>query len=181
MLRSDLIPNNFKIIKGFITPDEAEQLAQMATDIKDILPYDNRSYLSTTKCLSNFLPFVKLLVRVLPKVESFVGSSLLPTYTYGMLYKKDDILEKHRDRAACEISLTLNLRTDIGWGIFIETPNGDAVCVDQNPGDAMLYLGCDATHWRERFHGEEHVQVFLHYVLADGSNADQFFDLNPRA
>jgi hypothetical protein len=97
-----------------------------------------------------------------------------------MLYKKGDILPPHRDRASCEISLTLNLRTDRGWGIFVETSDGGSICVEQTPGDAVLYLGCDATHWREEFTGEEHVQVFLHYVLADGANADQVFDKNQR-
>ena len=180
MQRRELLPNNFKIVKGFISAQEAEDLAQTAIAIRDNLPYDTRPNLATTKCLRDFLPFVKLLIRALPQVESLVGARLLPTYSYGMLYKKGDSLLKHSDRAACEISITLNLRTDIGWGIFIETPEGVGVCVDQSPGDAVLYLGCDAAHWREPFDGAEHVQVFLHYVLADGDNADQFFDLNPR-
>ena len=31
-------------------------------------------------------------------------------------------------------------------------------------------------HWRNKFEGKEHVQLFLHYVRADGPKAWAFFD-----
>jgi len=49
------------------------------------------------------------------------------------------------------------------WPIYIEgTP------LEMNPGDAVLYLGCDLEHWREEFKGDWHSQIFLHYVDANG-------------
>ena len=46
-----------------------------------------------------------LLDFLLPKIESAAGMKLLPTYTYFRVYKAGDILEKHTDREACEISI----------------------------------------------------------------------------
>jgi hypothetical protein len=39
-----------------------------------------------------------------------------------------------------------------------------------NPGDAVIYLGCELDHWREEFKGDWQAQCFLHYVDANGPN-----------
>lgn len=44
------------------------------------------------------------------------------------------------------------------------------------PGDALLYLGCLAEHWRDTYAGQAYVQVFLHYVLGKGTRARVLFD-----
>lgn len=92
------------------------------------------------------------------------------------MYKKGATLERHRDREACEISLTLHLRGDNDWPIYIQKPNGEEVQLDLASGDAMMYRGNIADHWRDRFEGEEYVQVFLHYVRSRGDNNWAFFD-----
>ena len=35
--------------------------------------------------------------------------------------------------------------------------------VDLDPGDMLIYSGCDLEHWREEFKGKNCGQVFLHY------------------
>jgi hypothetical protein len=30
-------------------------------------------------------------------------------------------------------------------------------------GDMLVYKGCELEHWREKFKGDECIQVFLHY------------------
>ena len=100
----------------------------------------------------------------------------MPTYTYARVYTPGAILSRHTDRDACEISITLNLNQDTKWPIWIKKPNGEEVSLDLQPGHAMLYLGCTAEHWRDRFEGQEYSQVFLHYVRANGPKAGCFFD-----
>jgi hypothetical protein len=72
--------------------------------------------------------------------------------------------------------LSLNLKKDKDWGIWIQKPNNEEVELILNPGDAVLYLGCQADHWRNKFEGEEHIQLFMHYVRANGPKAWAFFD-----
>ena len=102
---------------------------------------------------------------LLPKIESATGLKLLPTYTFFRVYKAGDILEKHRDREACEISISLCLRKKGNiWPIYI---NNTAVMLEE--GDAVLYRGCEVEHWREPYtEGTKQAQVFLHYVDANG-------------
>jgi len=62
-----------------------------------------------------------LLVKLLPAMEKETQLKLNPNYSYARIYKKGDILHRHKDRFSCEISTTLNLGGD-SWPIFIE-PN----------------------------------------------------------
>ena len=102
---------------------------------------------------------------LLPKIESATGLKLLPTYTFFRVYKAGDILEKHRDRPSCEISISLCLRKKGNiWPIYI---NNTAIMLEE--GDALIYKGCEVEHWREPYtEGTKLAQVFLHYVDANG-------------
>jgi predicted 2-oxoglutarate/Fe(II)-dependent dioxygenase YbiX len=100
----------------------------------------------------------------------------LPTYSYARVYKKGDVLAKHVDRDACEISLTIHLDGDEDWSIYIENPSGDKIPVTLKSGDALLYLGCTAPHWRESFTGNFYSQVFLHYVRSNDKKSYTYFD-----
>ena len=113
---------------------------------------------------------------LLPKIESAAGMKLLPTYTFFRVYKAGDILEKHRDRPSCEISISLCLRKKGKiWPIFI---TNTAVMLEE--GDAVLYKGCEVEHWREPYtEGTKQAQVFLHYVDANGPYTEWKNDKKP--
>ena len=67
-----------------------------------------------------------LMMKVLPKMQQETGLRLVPTYSYARLYKKGDILRRHKDRPSCEISTTLNLGGD-PWPIFIDGTGANTV------------------------------------------------------
>lgn len=110
-------------------------------------------------------------------VERFTRRQLLPTYAYFRVYHHGDLLPKHTDRNACEISLSVNLGSGNAapWPLFIESKTG-VVPVLLQPGDGVIYKGCDCAHWREPLDGESTCQVFFHFVDANGSNAHWVFD-----
>ena len=118
-----------------------------------------------------------LLESLLPAVERATGLALYPTYSYFRVYKHGDLLPKHTDRSACEISVSLCLgfENEKLWPILIEGPHG-LYSADLEPGDALLYRGIECPHWRERFEGQHLSQVFLHYVDQDGPYAEWKFD-----
>ena len=138
-----------------------------------------------------------LLVKVLPVMAQETGLELIPTYSYARLYKKGDILHRHKDRPSCEISTTINLGGN-PWPIFIDgtgannivsgsetttivkpgAPAGTKVILDV--GDMLVYSGCELEHWREPFEGEVCGQVFLHYNHVNGPFAEKNrFDRRP--
>ena len=123
-----------------------------------------------------------LLIKVLPIMEKETGLKVLPTYTYARIYKKGDILERHKDRPSCEISTTINLGGD-EWPIYLE-PSGEegkeGTKVVLEPGDMLVYRGCDLEHWRNAFEGNDCGQVFLHYNDASSPEANKnIFDGRP--
>ena len=123
--------------------------------------------------------------HLLPKMEQYTGLKLYPTYTFFRVYKAGDVLEKHKDRPSCEISVTLCLRKkqeEQIWPIFIENEDYKAKRNLKNSytaramldeGDGLIYRGCECAHWRDEYkEGTKLAQVFLHYVDANGPNAE---------
>jgi hypothetical protein len=175
-MQLEIIKNNYFVDSGFITTVEAQSLAKEFEDHCKKFNLDGDPQVRESSGMYNFMPFVKLLTKKVPYISQLLGEDVLPTYSYARVYKNGAILERHRDRAACEISITLNLSKDNDWPIYFQRPDGSEANVELNPGDAVLYLGCQADHWRNRFEGNNFVQVFLHYVRAEGEKSWAFFD-----
>ena len=116
-----------------------------------------------------------LLVKLKPLMEKESGLKLNETYSYARIYKKGDVLERHKDRYSCEVSTTLNLGGD-EWPIYLE-PSGEegseGTKIILNQGDMLIYKGCDVEHWRASFEGENCGQVFVHYNDASDEKAEQ--------
>ena len=70
-----------------------------------------------------------LLVKTIDVMQRKTGLKLVPTYSYTRLYRKGNILRRHKDRPSCEISTTLNLGGD-NWPIFID-PTGSNNVIDE--------------------------------------------------
>ena len=123
-----------------------------------------------------------LLQKVKPIMEKHTALKLSETYSYARIYKKGDVLARHKDRYSCEISTTLNLGGD-DWPIYLD-PTGKTgqagIKINLAPGDMLIYSGCDLEHWREEFKGEECCQVFLHYNDASLKTAkENYLDRRP--
>jgi hypothetical protein len=116
-------------------------------------------------------------------LSQLIQINLLPTYTYGRIYLKDSELLPHKDRVECEHSVSLCLYPDekINWPICFQLNNEehDMINFELEPGDAVVYRGNELIHWRDKFLGERHYQLFMHYVDAQGSFKDCLFDTRP--
>ena len=57
---------------------------------------------------------------------------------------------------------------DTSWPFYIINPQGLPIELDLQPGDAVVYLGSIAHHWRLEYTGKNYSQVFIHYVREGG-------------
>lgn len=108
-------------------------------------------------------------------LSQYVGFELTPNYSYWRLYQQGEVLLRHRDRESCEVSATLclgyntsnldpNEHPGYNWPMFVETKDApDGVPIHLEPGDLIVYRGCEVEHWREKFIGMNHAQAFIHY------------------
>jgi len=192
--------NKYTIIRNAIAKDLAtfvanyfllkKQVFDTCTKHRYISPYENMfgfyetkdEQVENTYSAYSDIAMETLLLKCQPEMEKVAGIELYPAYSYARAYKKGDSLKRHTDRFSCEISTTMNLGGD-PWPIYLE-PSGQknkkGVKVNLEPGDMLVYRGCDLEHWREKFKGKECVQVFLHYNNHKTSNADDnMFDRRP--
>lgn len=175
-MNNDLLENGYVVVKKFIPKNQAKKLAEEFKHfaLKNDISGDHQ--IPNSKSYYNYLGFFDLLCNKTPVVSKLLGENVLPTYSYSRVYGFGDELIRHKDRDACEISLTLNLSQTDNWPIFFKKKDGTEVFVELNPGDAALYLGCDVEHWRTPYQGKEMVQVFLHYVRSNGERSFAAFD-----
>jgi hypothetical protein len=175
-MQIQIIQNNYLHVPGFITLGLASALSKDFKDhcVKFNLQGDPQA--PNSHSMYDFMPFLRLLVEKVPEVSELLGEKVLPTYTYARVYKEGSELLRHRDRPACEISLTLNLSKDSDWPIYFQRSDGSETSVELEPGDAVMYLGCQSDHWRNKFQGNECVQLFMHYVRSFGAKSWAYFD-----
>ena len=149
------------------------------------------------------------------KLEKILGRKLYNTYYYDRYYFPGQTLTKHADRDACEISVSIHISTNLpddlkDWEFKIKTPDtytdktkttilvpGEERSAVLNPGDGLLYKGCERPHWRDpmptptpsskkrKLFGKKeeeksieyyYHQIFFHYVLQDGERAHCAWD-----
>ena len=176
---SNLIDNNYDSVAEFISPEEAEILANKYR--ADILNFP-KSFVNDIQCpaslaIYDYREFLPLLVEKTALVSKILGEPVLPTYCYARSYRRGEVLAKHVDRAECEVSVTLHLGGDGSkWPIYMTKPNGDVIGAELSAGQAIAYMGCVSEHWRDAFEGDEYIQVFLHYVKLRGDNWLKYFD-----
>lgn len=126
--------------------------------------------------------FDGLLEKLAEPIGQHLGVELIPTYTYARIYRPGEVLERHTDRPACEISGTLTLGFDGSsvWPIYFGTGSSDnGTRIDLKLGDILMYRGENLAHWRPEFKGEWQCQVFFHYVDANGPHASERYDGRP--
>ena len=130
------------------------------------------------------------------KLEEILGRKLYNTYYYDRYYFPNQQLVFHNDRDACEISVSIHISTNLNeenakWPFCIKTREGDDHSLVLNPGDGLIYMGCERPHWRDPMpcefdrslfgrravkEGLYYHQIFFHYVLQDGQRAHCAWD-----
>ena len=123
-----------------------------------------------------------------------INIDLQETYSFVRKYERGAYLKAHSDRPSCEVSATICLgyQSDDGkpWKIWldntknwVDTPDNvfkvtqgipirrrkNAICVDLEVGDILLYQGPNVVHWRDTFIGDYSYHMFLHYYTDNTS------------
>ena len=171
--------NGYVVLTGALPQEELQRLTQHMFDLHKQGKMVKDDQCPESDAIYGDPEFENILAAFAKPIGDTVGRELIPTYTYARIYRPGEILKKHKDRPSCEISATLTLGYDgkYIWPIYFDEEK--EVQVDLEPGDLAIYKGCEVAHWRKPFKGNWHVQVFLHYVDANGPYKDQAYDGRP--
>ena len=141
--------NKYSVIKGAISEDLAKfcydyfmmkrQVARTMFDTKYISQFTeyfgvwNDAQVPETYSHYSDIVMETLLVKLLPIMEKETGLKLNTNYSYARIYKKGDVLHRHKDRFSCEISTTMHLGGGC-WPIYLE-PDASQGGVDEKTGN----------------------------------------------
>lgn len=166
--------HDYKVVKNAVSEKAAKHLAAtlLIAEAQGKLDHDAKQVVGSS-IVHGYPPCEALLLQLLPTMQEHTGLELIPTYSFARIYRKGDDLKKHTDRPSCEVSATVTLGfiADDLWPIYAD---GEKVALDV--GDMLIYKGCEVEHWREPFEGGVWVQVFLHYINANGPHKEWAFD-----
>mgnify|MGYP003632713155 CR=1 FL=1 len=162
----------YKLIKNFFLKEELTILQKYCynrVDLNKGYRFDNQSF---SPAWYDDPLMTALLDIKLPVVEKEFDVKVFPTYAYWRYYVFGAILKKHKDRPACEISVTACIKKYDNWPIIVE-----GTSFELEEGDALVYSGCDQKHGRPGIYkGEGMAQVFFHYVKQNGPNTNHAYD-----
>jgi len=191
--------NRYDFKKGLIPKDLCAVATQYALFRQKY--FDHREdpvtgQIPNTTSIYNDTLMETLMFFMHPHMEEVTGLKLCPTYTYYRVYKPGDELKRHSDRESCEISTTVclgwkynDVPDDYRWGMYVdpesnhhtrsnfESEGRKGVLLKHDPGDCIIYRGCELEHWRDPFEvgeGSYQVQVFMHYIDMNGPHYPEF-------
>ncbi len=132
-----------------------------------------------------------------PAMSELTKCELLPTYAFFRLYQSGDKLRVHKDRVACEHSLSLTLGYSDGQAWSFDIGHEEAApdaghsedfgqepfsTIAMLPGDAVLYKGIMRRHGRLTANPNKwSAHLFLHWVDRNGPYKAHAFERWPDA
>jgi PKHD-type hydroxylase len=162
----------YKVLEGLVSKDDCSRIAQIIRNT----PGEGDSQVPMSRAHYG-LPVCNTLLGLLcSRVSDGAKKTLRPAYSYCRVYNQGAELKPHKDRPSCEYSVTLNVSQTHAWPIFMGRRP-----LNLEPGDGCLYKGCEIEHSREKFEGDEYIQIFLHYVDVNGPYKDHIYDAEQKA
>ena len=174
--------DGYRIVDDLLTAEQCAFLRQAMDRSRDsgkMRVADHRAYRGPNNQYAP-LPAQMFLGSLTSRMSALVGRELLPSFSFWRIYRQGDVLNRHKDRNACEVSVTISLmpnREDREiWPIDVTDLHGCSHSIKLPLGSGLLYQGTEVDHWRNPLTIPEHYQMFLHYVVADGPFAALIHD-----
>jgi hypothetical protein len=112
--------------------------------------------------------------RLTGAMSAVVGQPVLPSFSYFFSYIEGASLERHKDRAQAEFSISLQLdhtptpAAETHWPLWFSFDDGRRAAANLRIGDAVLYHGRAITHHRRTLPaGQRSTILVLEYVPHD--------------
>jgi hypothetical protein len=182
-VRSELVKQlgeTYKVLPNFLTRKELNKIEKsFIEDIQNNSTITGVTLDEVERAYGIYLhkQLIILQCNKLREISNLVNKDCLPSYCYIRMYTNGSELYDHRDRAACEITVSIQISGDRPWDISIENQEGQMVDVLLSPGDAVILDGINHKHVRDKpYTGTQYLQAFIHYVFTDSAAAQYAFD-----
>lgn len=166
-LKGVLSPETIEIYKGFIDITHLKEMRkpEFGPYIDGPIEEVDRNFFD-----DSILLYCKHIIEKIWGIEDMV-----PSYSYSREYYRGAELKIHRDREACQYSMTLTMSKRGEGNTFLwfseNEDKSDAIPIDLDEGDAIIFNGGHEYggkwHWRDPLEIDSLVQLFIHYVHPD--------------
>lgn len=176
--KNKFLEDDFVYVKNFI---DTETITTVSKYLENVVA--QRRYVDDefTKIAIYSDPLLEIILQnSVLSMEYISEKELYPTYSYGRIYVGQEDLSCHTDRESCEYTATINVAS-VGdpWPIAMKNKQGKTKKFVLKPGDAVIYKGCEVSHWRDKAintEGHINVQFMLHYVDKNGPFSRHKYD-----
>lgn len=187
-LKKDFEKNGFVKIKGVLSPEIIE-LYKSFIDITKLKaetfrePESGQYLTGDIERVDHNIFDDSILLYCKHIIEKIWGiEDMVPSYAYSREYYKGSELLIHRDRDACQYSITLTMAKRGQGNTFLwfsdRSDKSDPIPVDLEEGDAIIFNGGGnyggKWHWRDPLEVDSLVQLFVHYVHPDNAELADF-------
>lgn len=118
------------------------------------------------------------------QLSALFGIELIATFNAVRLYSQNATLPIHRDREACEFSLSIPIdyQGDQIWPIYLsdEKQEEQGKFVSLKIGDGIMLQGSKLYHWRKPLENQWQIQAFFFFVDAAGEFKAEVGDIIER-
>jgi len=180
--RAEFEKNGFVKIKNVLSPE----IIELYKSFIDISHLDDMRRRETGPYLGGDIQSVdgnvldnSILLYCKHIVEKiWATDNMVPSYAYSREYFRGAELKNHRDREACQYSITITMckRGEGTSALFFSDSDNKSnpIPVDLDEGDAIIFNGGSnyggKWHWRDPLEMDSLIQLFLHYVHPDASH-----------
>jgi hypothetical protein len=164
--------NGYVNLKGIIPADICNIVTQYALLQEHVFPKkeDGEGQVPNAHSIYSDTLMETLMAHMKPYMEKYTGLDLFPTYSYYRVYRPGMVLERHTDRPSCEVSTTIcfgcnyqGVDANYKWSMYVDptyrhsaetdfiSQNKAGNAVPQNPGDIIIYKGCEIGKFKHSF------------------------------
>ena len=159
--------NNYVVARNLLDPYLVQFLASYAKSVREgqagEFARDTTSLNSHGDACSDVV-----LYSLRSKIEELTGLELMPTYSFTRIYQNGDKVGRHKDGPQNQVSCSMCVaRDEVDWPLGFSDGKTEGQVV-MEPGDGVIYRGHMLDHWREKFEGNNQVQIIAGYVVKDG-------------
>lgn len=116
-------------------------------------------------------PWIKKQIDEIQEIlEEEMDVDLEFTYAFNTEYGPDSFMAPHKDRDACDVSVSIAVHSPEPWPLKWRFQGEDYEC-SLPEGDGLVYPGCDVLHWREPNVNLNTNQIFFHYTRKGNERA----------
>jgi hypothetical protein len=173
------------LYKNILTPEQVDKFLKQLRE-GDLFKRETNLYVDNSLGCGYRFPYAESLIPHLTEIiKKDYGDNIRFTSLYTRIYKDKSFLKPHIDRDDLEITLSINLFSNLDeeWPMYVTVDTTDkphnqaakdfskmmknAIPYITNPGDGVACLGTKHVHWRENLYcrkDQEYIQAFFHWA-----------------